>query len=70
MVYDIEVRWDEIAGVWCAVCDNIPMALESHSFDALVERVKTAAREILEMNGKMAENTRLCFKTTHWECVA
>ena len=70
MNYDIEVFWDNEAGVWCAVCDDIPIALESNSFDALLERVKTTAPEILELNGKAVENTRLCFKTAHWECIA
>jgi len=70
MSYDIEVIWDEEAGVWFAVCDNIPIALESNSFDALIERVKIAAYEILDLNGKIEDNTRLCFRTTHWECIA
>jgi hypothetical protein len=70
MNYDIDVNWDETAGVWCAVCDNIPLALESNSFDALIEKVKIAAYEILELNGKMTENIRLCFKTNHWESIA
>ena len=63
MSYDIEVNWDKEAGVWCAVCDDIPIALESHSFDALIERVKVTAYEILELNRKVEENIRLCFKT-------
>ena len=70
MVYNIDVSWDAQAGVWCAVCDDIPAALESNSFDALIERVKVAAHEILEINGKMNESVRLCFKTTHWEDIA
>ena len=70
MSYNIEVNWDEQAGVWCAVCDEIPVALESNSFDALVERVKVAAYEILELNGKKSESTRLCFRTAHWEDIA
>ena len=70
MSYEVNVNWDEEAGVWCAVCDDIPVVLESHSFDALIERVKVAALEILELNGKATENTRLCFMTTHWECIA
>ena len=70
MSYDIAVNWDEEAGVWCAVCDRIPIALESHSFDALVARVKIAAYEILDMNGKITENTQLCFITSHWERIA
>jgi hypothetical protein len=70
MSYDIEVSWDESAGVWCGVCDSIPIALESNSFDALVARIKIATPEILSMNGKQSENIRLCFKTVHWERVA
>ena len=70
MIYNIDVNWDEDAGVWCAVCDSIPLALESNSFDALIERVKIAAYEILELNGKRSKDTRLCFKTVHWERIA
>jgi len=50
--YIINMSWDKDAAVWCAVCDDIPIALESGSFDALVERVKIAVPELLEMNGK------------------
>jgi hypothetical protein len=49
--YIITMTWDNEASVWCAVCDDIPIALESGSFDALVERVKVAAPEMLQMNG-------------------
>ena len=70
MSYDVDVRWDDEAGVWCAVCDDIPLAMESNSFDALLERVKTAAHEILELNGRSVTSVRLCFKTAHWECIA
>ncbi|MCL2199116.1 MAG: DUF1902 domain-containing protein [Defluviitaleaceae bacterium] len=45
MDYEIDMTWDETAGVWCAVCNSIPLALESNSFDALVARVKIAAHE-------------------------
>jgi hypothetical protein len=45
------MTWDNDAAVWCAVCDDIPVALESGSFDALVERIKIAAPEILQLNG-------------------
>ena len=70
MRYDIDVKWDEEAGVWCAICDDIPIALESNSFDALIERVKVAAYEILELNAELSEDTRLCFKTAHLERIA
>jgi len=70
MNYDVEVSWDDTAGVWCAVCDNIPLALESHPFDALIARVKIAVPEILVLNGEKSEDIRLCFKATHWERIA
>ena len=70
MNYDVEMCWDDTAGVWCAVCDCIPLALESHSFDALIARVKIAVPEILALNGENSEGVRLCFKTTHWERIA
>ena len=70
MNYDIEMCWDDTVGVWCAMCDNIPLALESHSFDALIARVKIAATEILALNGEKNEDVRLCFRATHWECIA
>jgi len=70
MSYDVDMLWDDAAGVWCAVCDAIPIALESNSFDALIERVKIAAHEILQLNGKTSESMRLCFKTAHWESIA
>ena len=53
--YVIDVTWDKEAAVWYAVCDDIPIALESGSFDALVERVKVAAPELLKLNGADAE---------------
>ena len=70
MDYIIDTVWDETAGVWCAVCDDIPLALESNSFDALIEKVKVVAYEVLEMNKKMTNNIRLCFNATHWENIA
>jgi len=70
MNYNIDVNWDETAGVWCAVCDDIPLALESNSFDALIGKVKIVAYEILELNGKLKDDTKLCFKAIHWESIA
>ena len=48
--YTVHINWDRDAAVWYAVCDEIPIALESGSFDALVERVKAAAPELLRLN--------------------
>ena len=50
--YDIKILWDEDARVWVAIAEDIPLVLESASFDTLVERVRLAAPEILELNTK------------------
>ncbi|MDR1205411.1 MAG: DUF1902 domain-containing protein [Peptococcaceae bacterium] len=52
MEHIIEINWDENAGVWYAVNDSIPLALESNSFDALIERIKVVALEMIELNGQ------------------
>jgi len=53
--YIVNMTWDSNAAVWCAVCDEIPITLESGSFDALVERVKAAVPELLILNGAEPE---------------
>lgn len=53
--------WDDEAYVWIATSDDIPLSLEGGSYDALIERVKTAAPEILEMNSKPFNPLRLRF---------
>jgi len=53
--YVVNMTWDSKAAVWCAINDEIPIALESGSFDALVERVKAAVPELLKMNGTEPE---------------
>ena len=50
--YTIHFSWDEEAGVWIAICDEIPLALEHNSFDALIEKVKVVVPEILALNEK------------------
>ena len=59
--YIITFTFDEESAVWYALNDDIPLALESDSFDVLIERVKLAVPEILELNGKNHENTVLHF---------
>jgi hypothetical protein len=66
--YLINFKWDDEAGVWYAINDEIPIAFESGSFDALVERVKFAVPEILSENGLMPESKevqlRFCAERT------
>ena len=70
MEHIIIIQWDVDAGVWYAVCDTIPLALESNSFDALIERVKNVAPEILAMNGTKTASHQLIFRAERKESIA
>ena len=51
MEYKIDLTWDEEAGVWVATSEDIEgLVLESGSFDALLERVRFAVPELIELN--------------------
>ena len=62
MEYLVIFNWDEDAGVWTATSEDIPgLVLEGGSVDALIERVRYAAPELLEMNG-ISKTGTLCFQ--------
>ncbi len=51
MTYVVNLLYDEIAGVWVATSDDIQgLVLESGSIDALIEKIKFAVPELLELN--------------------
>jgi hypothetical protein len=54
----IKMVWDD--GVWCAESDNedFSVVLESDSFDTLLERVKIAIQDILEIDIKYTGDIR------------
>ena len=60
--YTVALFWDDEAAVWVAENDDIPIALESDSLDMLIERVRKATPELLELNGKNHVNAALNFK--------
>ena len=66
----VNIRWDDEAHTWYAICDTIPLALESDSFDDLIKRIKVAAPEILSENNINTDSTRLHFRAEHWEYIA
>lgn len=54
MEVTIQMLWDEDAQVWTAESEDIPgLVLESGSLDALIERVRFAVPELLELNGSV-----------------
>ena len=51
MSYRVKM-WDAEADVWVATSEDVPgLVLESGSFDALLERIKYAIPELIELNG-------------------
>ena len=50
MEYVIRFQWDREAGVWVASNDYIPLTLESDSLDRLMEKVRHAVPELVELN--------------------
>ena len=58
MEYKVNFIWDEEADVWIAQSDDIPgLILEGGSLDALIERVRFAAPELIELNKAPSVNS-------------
>ena len=64
MSYRINFVWDNEAAVWVATSQDVPgLVLESGSFDALLERVRYAVPELIELNGEKPTNLKLTYIT-------
>ena len=51
MTCKIRMLWDEDAQVWVATSEDVPgLVMESGSFDALIERLRIAVPELLQLN--------------------
>ena len=60
MEYEVHFTWDPEASVWIAESKDIPgLVLEGGSLDALMERVRYAAPELLDLNSAK-EQLPLC----------
>ena len=71
MEYTITFSWDDEASVWIAESPDIPgLILESGSFDALVERVKIAVPDLLELDRAEHTQVKLHFKAERLSVVA
>ena len=69
--YKIQIVWDDEARVWIATSEDLPgLVLESGSVDALIERVRVAASELLEIDEKRREGTSLNFNIARQMVVA
>ena len=71
MSYRIRIVWDNDAAVWIATSQDVPgLVLESGSFDALLERVRYAVPELIELNGQKPEIYNLTYTTERHDQVA
>ena len=71
MEYIINLTWDDEENVWIAQSDDIPgLVLESGSFDALLERVRFAVPELLQLNCDVKPSPILTFMSKRQERIA
>lgn len=71
MEYVVNLTWDSEACVWIAESNDIPgLILESGSFDALLERVRYAIPELLELNNATSKAPILTFVSKRQERIA
>ena len=67
----IDFTWDNEASVWIATSKDVPgLVLESGSFDAIIERVRYAVPELLELNCKRNNIIDLTFVSERHDQVA
>ena len=71
MEYVVNLTWDSDADVWTATSPDIPgLVLESGSFDALLERVRFAAPELIALNNPEKSSYVLSFVSDRHERIA
>ena len=64
MTCKVKMIWDDY--IWhCETDDEVGVTLHSGSFDALVERVKMALPEMLELNFGYTGPVKIVFETEH-----
>ena len=70
-VCEVLFTWDNEVDVWVATSKDIPgLVLEHDSFDVLVERVRNAAPELLELNCSYSGSVNLKFSISRYERMA
>ena len=67
--YTIRMMWDD--GVWYTSTDSpLSLTLNSESYDELVERVRVAAPEMVELNSGYTGEIQLIFISERREMVS
>ena len=69
--YRIDLLWDGEANVWIATSDDVPgLVLESDSVDVLIEKLKYAIPELIELNGNKPSDDDFVLQSQRMEFVA
>jgi len=53
-VFEVRAYWSTEGNDWCAINDELPVAAEAPTLDALLAEVKAQAAEMAELNGLAA----------------
>ena len=67
MKYNVRLIWDEEARTWFTQTDIPGLCLEAETFDQLVEEVRLAAPEMLELNCDYTGPVHLIFEAIRIE---
>jgi len=59
--YTVNFTWDKEAQVWVAVGEGFGLVLEHSSLDSLMERVRLAAPELIELRQASTQRASLNF---------
>ena len=60
----IKLVWDKKSEVWIATSQDVPgLILESESLDVLINKVRTAIPELIELNGTKHREYSLLYET-------
>lgn len=66
MDISVIIKWDDEESVYYAVCNEIGLALESESYDRLIEKVKNAIPELVQLNHMHnCDSVRICTEDRH-----
>ncbi len=70
MEYNVTIQWDMATQNWIAISEEIMGAIwEDASFDSLVDKIKDAMPELLQLND-MPPMSMLCIKAEYREWIA
>ena len=69
MEYTVNIMWDNEADVWIATSEDIiGLCIEADSYETLIERLKEAVPELLELNHQPKMSLLKCISVIQQVC--